>query len=67
MRRVKLEGHNRRRVLLNLSEEQIQTLSVKLGVDYLLVTIERVLNEITVGYDLRQYKKKVIELLGGNQ
>lgn len=61
---MRLEGHHRRRVLLELNEKQVSTLATKLGVDNLLVKIEGALTEVTKGYDLRQYKNKIKELLG---
>ena len=56
----------RRQVLLSLTDNQIDYLATTLGArDNLLLSVEHTIDLQTLGYNLRQYKNKVKELLGG--
>lgn len=62
-----IRGKTRREVLLNLSDNEVETLARRLNCSILLVTIEDELYNRTIGMNLKQYKNKIKEIIrGGN-
>lgn len=60
-------GNTRRKVLLNLSNNEVEMLAKELKCSILLVTVEDELYKRTIGMDLKQYKNKIKEIIrGGN-
>ena len=56
-------GDSRRRVLLNLTDNEVSILAKYLDCSILLVTVEDNLYNLTIGMSLREYKKKISEIL----